>query len=49
MAYPAIFSFAFGLQKVTNQRDWAESDRYYYLRLVEAAIERGRDARHDPR
>lgn len=47
--YPAMFSFAVGLEKVTNQRDWNESDRTYYLRLVEALVERGVMPDHDPR
>lgn len=47
--YPAMFSFAVGLEKVTNQRDWDESDRTYYLRLVEALVERGVMPDHDPR
>jgi glutamate-1-semialdehyde 2,1-aminomutase len=46
---PAMFSFAVGVDKVTNQRDWAASDHDYYLRLVEAAIERGVMPDHDPR
>jgi glutamate-1-semialdehyde 2,1-aminomutase len=47
--YPAMFSFAVGVEKVTNQRDWNESDRNYYLRLVEVAMERGVLPDHDPR
>jgi glutamate-1-semialdehyde 2,1-aminomutase len=47
--YPAMFSFAVGLEKVTNQRDWNESEKDYYLRLIEAAIERGVMPDHDPR
>jgi glutamate-1-semialdehyde 2,1-aminomutase len=47
--YPAMFSFAVGVDRVTNQRDWNESDKEYYLRLVEAAIERGVMPDHDPR
>ena len=47
--HPAMFSFAVGVDKVTNQRDWAGSDHDYYLRLVEAAIERGVMPDHDPR
>jgi glutamate-1-semialdehyde 2,1-aminomutase len=39
--YPSMFTFALGVDSVTCQRDWAMSDREYYLRLVEAAIERG--------
>jgi glutamate-1-semialdehyde 2,1-aminomutase len=39
--YPAMFSFALGVQDVTCQRDWDKSDKALYLRLVEMAIERG--------
>jgi glutamate-1-semialdehyde 2,1-aminomutase len=47
--YPAMFSFSVGVEKVTCQRDWNESDKDYYLALVEAAIERGVMPDHDPR
>jgi glutamate-1-semialdehyde 2,1-aminomutase len=47
--YPAMFSFAVGKEKVSEQRDWADTDHDYYLRLVEAAIERGIMPDHDPR
>lgn len=39
--YPGMFSFALGVENVTCQRDWSVSDRDYYLRLTEAAIDRG--------
>jgi len=39
--YPGMFSFALGMDSVTCQRDWSLSDREYYLRLAEAAMERG--------
>ena len=39
--YPGMFSFAIGVESVTCQRDWTVSDRDYYLRLAEAAMERG--------
>ena len=39
--YPGMFSFAVGLESVTCQREWSGSDREYYLRLAEAAMERG--------
>jgi glutamate-1-semialdehyde 2,1-aminomutase len=39
--YPGMFSFALGVENVTCQRDWSTSDREYYLRLAEAAIDRG--------
>ena len=30
--YPAMFSFALGVQAVTCQRDWDKSDRELYVR-----------------
>ncbi|MFH1186110.1 MAG: guanitoxin biosynthesis PLP-dependent transaminase GntE [Chloroflexota bacterium] len=39
--YPAMFSFAIGVQDVTCQRDWDQSDKALYVRLAEMAIERG--------
>ena len=47
--HPAMFSFAVGVEQVTCQREWDASDRDYYLRLVDAAIERGVMPDHDPR
>ena len=47
--YPAMFSFATGVEKLTDQRDWDQSEKEYYLRLVEASIERGVMPDHDPR
>jgi glutamate-1-semialdehyde 2,1-aminomutase len=47
--YPAMFSFAVGVEKVTGQRDWSLSDTDYYLALIDAAIERGIMPDHDPR
>ncbi len=47
--YPAMFSFALGVDAVTCQRDWNESDKDLYLRLVEGAIERGVMPDYDPR
>ncbi|MFN2119912.1 MAG: guanitoxin biosynthesis PLP-dependent transaminase GntE [Anaerolineales bacterium] len=38
---PAMFSFALGVDGVTCQRDWDQSDRSLYLALAEAAMERG--------
>lgn len=46
---PTMFSFAVGIEKPTCQREWAESERDYYLRLVDAAIERGVMPDHDAR
>jgi glutamate-1-semialdehyde 2,1-aminomutase len=47
--YPAMFSYAVGVEKVTDQRSWNESDKEYYLALVDALIERGVMPDHDPR
>jgi glutamate-1-semialdehyde 2,1-aminomutase len=47
--HPAMFSFAVGLERVTCQREWDHSDRAYYLKLIEAAIERGVMPDPDPR
>jgi glutamate-1-semialdehyde 2,1-aminomutase len=47
--YPAMLSFAVGADHVTAQRDWQETERDYYLRLVEYAIEHGVMPDHDPR
>ena len=46
---PAMFSFAFGVDKVTCQRDWAKSDQDFYLTLADKAIERGVMPDHDAR
>ena len=46
---PSMFSFAVGIEKPTNQREWTESERDYYLRLVDAAISRGVMPDHDAR
>jgi len=47
--YPAMFSYAIGVEKVTDQRTWNESEKEYYLALIEAMIERGVMPDHDPR
>lgn len=47
--YPAMFSFALGLESVTCQRDWSLSDEALYLRIVEQAIARGVMPDHDAR
>jgi len=47
--YPAMFSFAIGVEEVTDQRTWNESEKEYYLALIEAMIERGVMPDHDPR
>lgn len=47
--YPAMFSFSFGVDAVTCQRDWAHSDHKMYLKLTGMAIERGVMPDHDAR
>lgn len=47
--YPAMFSFSLGMESVTCQREWAESDEEMYVKLVEEAIERGVMPDHDAR
>jgi len=47
--FPSMFSFSIGLDKVTNQREWANSDRDLYLHLADKAIERGIMPDHDAR
>jgi len=47
--YPAMFSYAICVEKVTDQRSWSKSDGEYYLALIEAMIERGVMPDHDPR
>lgn len=46
--FPAMFSFAIGKEKLNNQREWNDTEKEYYLRLIEAAIERGVMPDHDP-
>jgi glutamate-1-semialdehyde 2,1-aminomutase len=46
--YPAMFCFALGREKITNQREWNDTDRKGYLELVEAAIRNGVMPDHDP-
>jgi len=47
--YPAMFSYAIGVEKITDQRSWSESEKEYYLALVEALIDAGVMPDHDPR
>jgi glutamate-1-semialdehyde 2,1-aminomutase len=47
--YPAMLAFAVGTEKVIAQRDWQETERDYYLRLMDYAIERGVMPDYDPR
>lgn len=39
--YPAMFTYALGVEKVTSQRDWNASDKDLYLKIIGALIERG--------
>jgi glutamate-1-semialdehyde 2,1-aminomutase len=47
--YPAMFSFAVDVERVTCQRDWDLSNKALYLTLAEMAMERGVLPDHDPR
>src|SRR5512142_1987445 len=47
--YPAMFSFAIDVDRVTCQRDWDASNRELNLRLAEMAMERGIMPDHDAR
>jgi glutamate-1-semialdehyde 2,1-aminomutase len=47
--YPAMFSFALGVESVSCQRDWDASDKAMYLKLAGLAIERGVMPDHDAR
>jgi glutamate-1-semialdehyde 2,1-aminomutase len=47
--YPAMFTYAIGVEKVTSQRTWNGSDHDLYLEIVDALIERGVMPDHDAR
>lgn len=47
--YPAMFSFSLGMDAITCQREWQESDKDLYLDLVEKAIQKGVMPDHDAR
>jgi glutamate-1-semialdehyde 2,1-aminomutase len=47
--HPNMFSFTVGIERMTNQRDWAKSDQEYSERLSAAARERGVMSDIDPR
>jgi len=47
--FPSMFCFSLGLDKVTNQREWAKSDHDLYLHLADKAIEKGVMPDHDAR
>lgn len=47
--YPGMFCFAISEHPVRNQREWANTDREGYLRLMEAAIDQGVMPDYDPR
>lgn len=39
--HPAIFSISFGVERVTDARDWGRSNRGYHRRLANALLTRG--------
>jgi len=47
--HPSMFALSVGVERLTNQRDWAKSDHEYYERLAAAAMERGVMPDVDPR
>jgi glutamate-1-semialdehyde 2,1-aminomutase len=47
--HPSMFSFAIGVESVSNSRNWSDANGEYYLKLADAAIERGVMPDHDPR
>lgn len=47
--YPSMFTFAVGKERILNQRDWADTDHDYYLRLMDALMAQGIMPDHDPR
>ncbi len=47
--HPAMFGLSIGIDRMADQRGWAQSDRARYLRLIAAAIERGVMPDNDPR
>ncbi len=47
--YPSMFSYAIGVEKVTDQRSWNASDKEYYLALARALMEHGVMPDYDPR
>ena len=47
--HPAIFSISFGVDKVTNARDWANSDHQFYRHFVEELSQRNIMVDEDPR
>jgi glutamate-1-semialdehyde 2,1-aminomutase len=47
--YPAMFSFAIGKDKTSNQRAWSATDKDFYLKIMDGLIERGVMPDYDPR
>ena len=47
--YPAMFTYAIGKDKVTCQRDWNDTEKDFYLEIIDALIERGVMPDHDAR
>jgi len=47
--HPAMFTFAIGIDKPTCQREWNDSDKGMYLKIIDAMMERGVMPDHDAR
>jgi glutamate-1-semialdehyde 2,1-aminomutase len=47
--YPAMFTFAIGAEKISNQREWNATEREYYLRIMDVMMADGVMPDHDPR
>ncbi len=47
--YPGMFTYAVGVETVSDQRSWNASEKEYYLSIIDALIERGVMPDHDPR
>lgn len=47
--HPAIFSISFGVDRVTDARDWGKSDLAFYQRFAEGLLQRGILVDEDPR
>jgi glutamate-1-semialdehyde 2,1-aminomutase len=47
--YPAMFTYAIGKDKITCQRDWNDTEKDFYLEIIDALIERGVMPDHDAR
>jgi glutamate-1-semialdehyde 2,1-aminomutase len=47
--HPNMFSFTVGIERMTDQRDWARSEQEYYERLAAEAMKCGIMPDVDPR